>query len=98
MAYVENFLEKKELMKIHEEKGKSFFLVEEIYENKGGIVILETGGVLKDMKSGFIIACKKCQKQEIVSKGSLCDIWRLCIEHTRKEIHKRWKNRSRQTN
>lgn len=53
------------------------------------VLFFEENKPLSQMIAGVIIACKRCKRQELVVKGSFCDVLKLCIEHARDELKSR---------
>jgi len=58
----------------------------EVHSRNGQVFLLPSSGRIQDMIAGVIIQCKNCGKQTIVSKGSLCDLWKLCVNCMRKKV------------
>jgi hypothetical protein len=55
----------------------------------GTILFFEEGKPISQMIAGVIVTCKRCGRQELVVKGSFCDVLKLCIQHTRDELKSR---------
>lgn len=58
----------------------------EVHSRNGQVFLLPSSGKMADIIAGVIIQCKNCRKQVIVTKGSLCDLWKLCVECMRKKL------------
>jgi len=60
--------------------------MKEVYQKGNKVVIFEEDKPISEMKGGVIITCRVCRKEEAVTKGSVCDNLKLCVEHAQRKL------------